>query len=93
MRCRAPAPLEVRRSCWLLYHADGAFTELGVTYALKVLRRGDLDRQIVRSQACEISIRARAMMSKDKATSVSIPNGFNSYAAQVGIGEPLNSCT
>ena len=31
-------------------------TELGVTYTLKVLHRGDLDRQIVRSQACEIII-------------------------------------
>ena len=37
--------------------------------------------------------RARAMMSKDRATSVSIPNVFNSYAAQVGIGEPPNNCT
>ena len=46
----------MRRSCWLLYHADGAFTELGVTYTLKVLHQGDLNRQIVRSQACEISI-------------------------------------
>ncbi|KAI9461442.1 zf-ZPR1-domain-containing protein [Boletus coccyginus] len=30
--------------------------ELGVTYTLKVLHRGDLNRQIVRSQACEIAI-------------------------------------
>lgn len=30
--------------------------ELGVTYTLKVLHRGDLNRQIVRSQACEIVI-------------------------------------
>ncbi|KAG6381516.1 zf-ZPR1-domain-containing protein [Boletus reticuloceps] len=34
----------------------GAIRELGVTYTLKVLHRGDLDRQIVRSQACEIAI-------------------------------------
>ncbi|KAF8141722.1 zf-ZPR1-domain-containing protein [Boletus edulis] len=34
----------------------GAIRELGVTYTLKVLHRGDLDRQIVRSQACEIVI-------------------------------------
>lgn len=37
--------------------SDGfAIVELGVTYSLKVLHRGDLDRQLVRSQACEISI-------------------------------------
>ncbi|KAG9312883.1 zf-ZPR1-domain-containing protein, partial [Chiua virens] len=34
----------------------GIIRELGVTYTLKVLHRGDLDRQLVRSQACEISI-------------------------------------
>ncbi|KAN0088585.1 ZPR1 zinc-finger domain containing protein [Tylopilus felleus] len=36
--------------------AAGTIRELGVTYTLKVLHRGDLDRQIVRSQACEIII-------------------------------------
>ena len=35
---------------------ERAITELGVTYTLKVQHRGDLDRQLVRSQACEISI-------------------------------------
>ncbi|KAH0836567.1 zf-ZPR1-domain-containing protein [Lanmaoa asiatica] len=34
----------------------GPIRELGVTYTLKVLHRGDLDRQIVRSQVCEITI-------------------------------------
>ncbi|KAG8220852.1 putative zinc-finger protein, partial [Butyriboletus roseoflavus] len=34
----------------------GTVREHGVTYTLKVLHRGDLDRQIVRSQACEIAI-------------------------------------
>ena len=33
-----------------------AVIEHGVTYTLKVLHRGDLDRQFVRSQACEIAI-------------------------------------
>ena len=33
-----------------------ATVELGVSYTLKVLHRGDLDRQIVRSHACEIAI-------------------------------------
>jgi zinc finger protein len=88
-RCAAPSDAlsntERRR-------ADApAITELGVIYTLKVLHRGDLDRQIVRSQACEIVIPEfeLTLPANERGQLTTIEGLLRNIVADLGADQPL----
>lgn len=68
-----------------------AIIELGVTYTLKVLHRGDLDRQIVRSQACEIAIPEfeLTLPPNDRGQLTTIEGLLRDIVADLGADQPL----
>ncbi|KAF8557730.1 zf-ZPR1-domain-containing protein [Imleria badia] len=69
----------------------GAIRELGVIYTLKVLHRGDLDRQIVRSQACEIVIPEfeLTLPANERGQLTTIEGLLRNIVADLGANQPL----